>query len=112
MHGLHVLARLGALEDARLIAAFSDPAAEVRIHAARVAAERRDWTAGSTRRFWTALADPDAFVRRAAADAVGQHADASRHLRPLLAALQAADRADAQLVHTLRMAIRDQLRAG
>ena len=55
------------------------------------------------------LKDGDAFVRRAAAEALGLHPDAS-HIRPLLDLRQSSPAEDTHLVHMTRMALRDQLR--
>jgi hypothetical protein len=49
-----------------------------------------------------------ALVKRCAADALGQHPHPS-HVRPLLDALASADAQDTHLVHTLRIALRNQL---
>jgi putative heme-binding domain-containing protein len=55
------------------------------------------------------LADSDANVRRAAADALGQHPRPA-HLQPLLETLRRTDPADIALQHMLRLALRNQLR--
>lgn len=110
LHGLHVLARLEAVDPMPLVAAIHDLEDVVRTHALRIAADRSEWTGLLDAHVAHALQDDDPFVRRAAADALGRHPDASTHLRPLLAARSATDPADEQLVHTIRMALRDQLR--
>ena len=46
MHGLWVLERLGALDDATLTAAAKDKEFGVRVHAQRILAERAKWTDG------------------------------------------------------------------
>src|SRR5438445_4559178 len=56
-----------------------------------------------------ALNDPDALVRRCAAEALGAW-PAFDNIRPLLDALSKADRADTHLVYVLRQALRDQLK--
>src|SRR5690606_24642815 len=58
-----------------------------------------------------ALRDEAAEVRRAAAQALGHHPDAT-NLRALLDARHAADSRDTHLVHVLRMSLRDQFRGG
>ena len=49
MHGLYVLERLGALDDATLIAATKDKEFGVRVHAQRILAERRQVDRGAER---------------------------------------------------------------
>jgi len=56
-----------------------------------------------------ALSDPDALVRRCAAEALGNWPDFER-LRPLLATLAKADPADTHLVYVLRKSLRDHLK--
>ncbi|HND56365.1 MAG TPA: HEAT repeat domain-containing protein, partial [Pirellulaceae bacterium] len=56
------------------------------------------------------LKDGDPFVKRAAADALSRH-PRGEHVAPLLEAWQAAEPADEQLVHTLKLAVRRQLTA-
>ena len=46
MHGLWVLERCGALDDATLTAATTDDSLGVRVHAQRVLSEREKWNAG------------------------------------------------------------------
>src|SRR5262249_29392149 len=55
------------------------------------------------------LKDDDAFVRRAAAEALGRH-PSPPDIRPLLDLRQKVDAADTHLLHAVRMALRDQLR--
>src|SRR5205807_9270922 len=54
------------------------------------------------------LKDPDANVRRAAADALGRH-PAAANVRPLLDLRHAVPADDTHLLHVVRMALRDQL---
>ena len=54
------------------------------------------------------LKDADPFVRRAAADALGRHATAD-NVEPLLNLWAETPADDTHLVHTVRMALRDQL---
>jgi putative heme-binding domain-containing protein len=107
MWALH---RLDALTPDDLARATSDPDRLVRTHAMRAVAEVAEWTPVLSGLAIRGLVDPDAFVRRAAAETLGRHADAAAHLRPLLDARHAASAADPQLVHTLRIALRNQLR--
>ncbi len=54
------------------------------------------------------LADADPFVRRAAADALGRHAQL-QNVEPLLTLWTATAADDLNLIHVARMALRDQL---
>jgi putative heme-binding domain-containing protein len=108
-HGLWVLERLGALPDAGLLAAIQDAEPLVRVHALRVAAERKDWTGALRAAVLDGLKDGDGFVARAAADALSTHPGAE-HVAPLAAMSSGVPAADAQLAHTVRMALRNQLR--
>ena len=75
-HGLWILERLGALDDQLVGRLADDRHRLVRVHLVKALAERADWDASDptvaelVRR---KLFDPDAFVRRAAADALGRH---------------------------------------
>jgi putative heme-binding domain-containing protein len=81
------------------------------VHLLKLLAERTDWHGTSAYVFDLVrgrLADNDAFVRRAAAEALGRHPDPANV--PLLLSLW--DRTppqDAHLIHMARMALRDQL---
>ncbi len=111
VHAGWALLRLGAASDADLKAAAGDPDALVRTHAMRMLGETPEWSPALVESAGKGLRDVDPFVRRAAADAMGRHASAAS-LRALLDARQAASSDDPQLVHTIRMAIRDQFRGG
>ncbi len=54
------------------------------------------------------LTDPDALVRRCAAEALAA-TPSIQHLRPLLSALAKADATDTHLIYVLRKSLRDQL---
>jgi putative heme-binding domain-containing protein len=109
IHGLWVLERCGALDEATLAAAARDKVAGVRVHAQRVLAERAALSAPQRALALTGLKDPDANVRRAAADALGRH-PAPENVRPLLDLRHAVPADDTHLLHVVRMALRDQLR--
>jgi len=107
-HGLWVLERLGGLEETILRQAADDPDRLVRVHALKVVAERKAWSfeADLVR---GKLKDPDGFVRRAAVEALGLHPDLA-NLAPLLDLWASTPPEDVQLIHTLRMALRDTVR--
>jgi putative heme-binding domain-containing protein len=110
---LWALARLRSL-DAGLIdrlARDADPV--VRTQLVKALGEMPDWTGQSAGLFELVrdkLRDTDPFVRRAAADALGRH-PSQGNLRPLVDAWTAAAIGDALLIHTIRMAVRDNLGA-
>ncbi len=108
-HGLWVLQRCGDLDAATLARLAGDGDALVRTHAQKALAERPTWAEGEKAAVLAGLDDADAFVRRAAADALGRHPSAA-NLPALIACLEKAPKDDTHLVHTVRMAIRDQLR--
>ena len=105
---LYALHRLGQLDDARLLAAIDSPDALIRTHAVRIARERKP--AGSVlEAVRKHLADPDAIVARCAAEVLAI-APAPENFRPLLDLRRRTPAEDDHLIHSTRMAIRDQLR--
>jgi putative heme-binding domain-containing protein len=110
VHGLWVLHRSGALDNEILASAAQDREAPVRVHAMRVLGEVIDLTAPRRALALAGLKDPDAFVRRAAAEALGRHPDPA-HVRPLLDLRRSIAAADTLLLHAVRIALRDQLQA-
>jgi putative heme-binding domain-containing protein len=106
---LWVLERLEKLEAQHLSQALRDGSPLVRTAAARILSERAALPPEHAEQLLELLHDPDGMVRRFAADALGQH-PSPRHIEPLLKAWAAAPGDDPQLVHTLRMALRNQLR--
>ncbi len=109
LHALWVLHRLNTLDARSLAQAVSDRDAKVRTHAMQVLAETGKWTDEQRRLALNGLADSDAHVRRAAADALAQH-PAVDNVKPLMTARQRVDKADNHLLHTVRMALRNQLK--
>ncbi|HEY7425330.1 MAG TPA: c-type cytochrome, partial [Gemmataceae bacterium] len=109
MHGLWVLERGGDLKDALLTKAAKHKDRGVRVHAQRVLSERAKMTPEQHTLALAGLKDADANVRRAAADALGRHAD-TENIRPLLDLRHAVPKDDTHLLHVVRMALRDQLR--
>src|SRR5262249_2842489 len=81
----------------------------VRVHLLRALAEKAKLDPKERDVASAALRDADAFVQRAAAETLAAH-PAPANLPALVEAFKKAPAADAQLVHVIRMAIRDQLR--
>lgn len=108
IHGLWVVERLKSLDIRILESAAKDADRGVRVHAMRVLAERHPLDQSARDLVLAGLNDPDAFARRAAADALGAH-PTWQNIPPLLAAREAASPDDPQLVYTIRMALRNQL---
>lgn len=111
VHAGWALLRLGAASEELFRDAARDGDAIVRTHAMRMLAETPEWSPALAKLARAGLRDADPFVRRTAADALGRHPSAES-LRALLDARHAASSDDPQLVHTIRMAIRDQFRGG
>ncbi|MGE3316387.1 MAG: PVC-type heme-binding CxxCH protein [Planctomycetaceae bacterium] len=109
LHALWTLYRFEAATDDELAVAAVDPDREVRIHAMKVLSEIAKWSPLDRELALKGLSDSDAFTRRAAADALGRHPQ-YENVRPLLDALKTVPPEDNHLVHTIRMALRDQLR--
>jgi putative membrane-bound dehydrogenase-like protein len=107
---LRALGLLHALDDASIAAAAVDESRLVHVHLVKAVADLAERDPAHDRLLRTWLTDPDAFVRRAAAEAlVGRPAlDA---VPDLLAALRAAAADDTQLIHAIRMAIAAPLRS-
>jgi putative heme-binding domain-containing protein len=113
VHGLWVLHRLGALDPCTIRRLAGDADREVRVHLMKALAEQSDWGAGRgslTALVRGRLSDPDPFVRRAAADALGRHRSAA-NVDPLLKLWAETPADDTLLIHTARMALRDNLHA-
>jgi putative heme-binding domain-containing protein len=108
IHGLWVLHRLNALDEKNLSAAATDTDRGVRVHTMRVLSETPSWSTTQRDLVLADLRDTDPYVQRAAADALGQH-PAFEHIQPLLDARQRVPAEDSQLLHTIRMALRNQL---
>ncbi len=108
MHGLWVLERCGALDDATLAAAAKDDSLGVRVHAQRVLSEREKWNADERAQALAGLKDSSADVRRAATDALGQHPSPD-NIRPLLDLRYSVAPEDTHLLYVVRMALRNQL---
>ena len=110
VHSLWALHRLAALTEGTLWAALVAPDPLVRVHALRILAELPAIPAPDQARAFAALDDSDPAVRRAAADALGQHPDGA-NIRPLLARRKDIPAEDTHLLHVVKMALRNQLLA-
>ncbi len=108
IHCLWALERLKALPAEALEKSAGHASRDVRTHAMRILAERKDWTPTERRLAVAGLTDPNALVRRAAADALGQHPSGA-NIPVLLAARRQVAAEDDHLQHTVRMALRNQL---
>ena len=118
IHSLWAYYRLGRLSHNELTAALNDSDRDLRVHAVKVWADGGPLEAGNMHggRVEAMLKDPDPFVRRAAAEALGYSSrDGSRQLscgsiRALLECWKSTPAEDTHLIHTLRMSIRNCLR--
>ncbi len=108
LHLLWVRERRGAQTVAYLAAAARDSDQMVRVHAMRVLAERPKLDDGLRSLVLAGLGDADPFVRRAAADALGRHAS-PENIWPIVDHMHGVYAKDAQLIHTMRMTLRNQL---
>lgn len=108
MHGLWVLHRLNGMDEKILVEAAQDKDRGVRVHTMRVLSETANWSQTQRALALAGLHDPDPYVKRAAADAFGQHPDFAQ-IKPLLKAREAVSSDDGQLLYTMRMALRNQL---
>ena len=113
IHALWVLHRRGAITGGDITAAAKDPDERVRVHAMRLLSEQAGssagWSGEPAAVALSGLADASPLVRRAAADALGQH-PRGEHIRPLLQTLAGTPQADVHLRHALRIALRNQMR--
>src|SRR5206468_4055559 len=103
MHALWALERREALDDATLASAARESEPGVRVHAMRILSERSVLPEPLRLLALAGLGDPDAFVRRAAADALGRH-PLPANIRPLLELRQSVPGDDTHLLHVARMA--------
>jgi putative heme-binding domain-containing protein len=108
--GLWVLERIGKLDADLLQQCLSDADPLVKVHALKVLGERSVWNEDDSTVVRDRLDNADAFVRRAAVDALARHSTIA-NVEPLLELWSETDAKDAQLVHATRMALRDQLLA-
>lgn len=108
-HGLWLLHRLGSLDSEILNAAATHSDRLVRTHTMQVLSETNPWNESQRSLALRGLKDPDPHVRRAAADALGQHPHHD-HIDPLINLRTDVPPSDNHLLHVVRMALRNQLK--
>ena len=79
VHGMWVLERFGALDDATLKACASDPDRELRVHSMKVLVDRPELSKPLAELPSGHVRDADPFVRRAAAEVMGAHPSSGQH---------------------------------
>lgn len=104
------LYRLGGLDDATLAAAIKDKDALVRAHALRAAREVPKWSADVTAAVRAATLDENAIVKRCSAEALAAH-PAPENVQLLLSLWRSTPKEDDHLIHSTRIALRNQLRS-
>ena len=112
VHSLWAMQRLGSLEQETLRRFVSHRDRDVRTHVMRILSENGEFGAMRQTAGLRTLQDADPTVQRAAADALGQFPEAESYVRPLLSMLERVPREDDHLRHSVRMALRNQLREG
>ncbi len=108
-HALWVLHRLERLNPSQLAAAYKSQDALLRTHVQRILSAKHGLPVTLRRLAVIGLGDKDAFVQRAAAEALGAHPMAD-NVMPLIQLRQNVPADDTHLLHAVRMALRDQLR--
>ncbi len=108
IHLAWLLERWGKLDEPSLLTLAKSPVRDVRVHAMKILSERKAWNPTLRTAAVAGLKDDDAFVKRAAADAIGRHPDGST-VEPLMAAWDATPEADNHLVQVIKMAVRDHI---
>jgi putative heme-binding domain-containing protein len=107
-----VIERLRGLSEADVRLCLTGKRPEC-VHAIKAVAERPAWEGKDAylhELVRARLADKDAFVRRAAAEALGRHPSAE-NVEPLLKLWEATPAEDTHLIHTVRIALREHLLA-
>ncbi len=109
VHSLWVLHRLDALTDNLINCAIMNSSELVRIHVAKILAERKSWNEQHRVQIVNALHDRNAFVKRAAAEALGLHPQ-RENIQPLLKLLNSVPSDDHHLKYVVRRALMLQIR--
>src|SRR5262249_14768176 len=81
----------------------------VRVHACRILSELGEWTPEQRKLATYGMQDPDRFVRRAAADALGTHPEADQVGLLLITIANPNQEKDLFLRHVAKIALRNQL---
>lgn len=108
-HALWALHRLDALTDDLVDYAVTNSSDLVRTHAAKILAERKSWDERNRLLMVNALKDEDAFVKRAAAEALGLHPQQD-NIQPLFDSLNSVPGEDHHLKYVVRRALMLQIR--
>lgn len=109
-HVLWLLWRLEQLDAPLIHKLAQDPASIVRLHLVRALGETANWNADISELVRAKLLDSDPFVQRATAEALARHPH-PQNLQPLVRLWKECPTDDVQLIHAIRIAIRNQLRA-
>ena len=109
VHALWVLHRRDALTDELMNYVVTSSSKLVRIHAAKILAERKSWNEENRLQMVNALEDQDPFVKRAAAETLGLHPK-RENIKPLFALLKSVSLEDNHLEYVVRRAIMLQIR--
>ena len=108
IQALWLLHRLGRLDDALLSRYLTHPEENLRIHALRILAQRRELSADFRANGRKALKDPSPFVRRSAAELLHRF-PAAENLSPLISLYLDTPEEDSHLKYTALLAIRYNL---
>ena len=104
-----IFARFHSLDLETVEKLRNDPSPVVRVHIVKALSEAADWNSAMREGVCRQLADADPFVVRASAEGLGLHPHVE-NIQPLLRAWAAAPKEDVQLIHTIRIALRNQIR--
>jgi len=107
-HAIWVLERLGGMSDDLISHVAADTDRIVRVHLVKAMGERGEWSSTIRDVVTRRLTDTDAFVRRAAVEAIGRHPEPGTE-RLLTQVWSNADPADEALIHTAKIAVRNSL---
>ena len=110
-HAVWILSRTAGLEESvvRNLMGSQTPR-NVQVHTVKALGETSKWKSWQFEVVREAFENRDAFVRRAAAEAISKH-PAVENLSPLLNMLAKTDEHDSELYHEIRIALRDQIRS-
>ena len=109
VHALWSLFRMGALTDDLIAQSVSNSSDLVRIHAAKILAERKSWNEQNRLQMVNALKDQNAFVKRAATESLGLHPK-RENIKPLFTLLKSVSEEDNHLEYVVRRALMLQVR--